>query len=221
MGYAASLMPELSADARRGLDYLGMEDPRNHLLDFDVDTDAMQALLDQLTAAVNQAQSAGETVRAAQVDAWAGSAANQFDDCKMQWYDYLLVAFDWILFLIDCLVAIIDWIFEIIRWVLALIDWLLGLISVIGAIEAVLDHFGVDTPRWVKRILKIAKLVEKGPKLILTVVAAAAWLLSKVGWMIDWLLDKLREGINWLRDAIDECGGAPDPWPDEPIEPNF
>ena len=104
---------------------------------------------------------------------------------------------------------------------LNLIDWVLGILSVFGAVLLLADEFGWRIPGWVRWLLKAGKLVEKLPKLILTVVAAAAWLVGKVGWVVDWLLDRLRDGINWIRDAIDECGGAPEKWPDEPIEPNF
>lgn len=221
MGYAVDLMPPLSEDAQRAIAYLGIDDPRNHLRDFDVDVDSMRTFAADLQSAVGQAKGAGETVRAAHVDGWQGAAAVQYDDCKMQWYDYLLVAFDWILFIVDCIVAIVDWIIEIIRWVLNLIDWVLGILSVFGAVLLLADEFGWRIPGWVRWLLKAGKLVEKLPKLILTVVAAAAWLVGKVGWVVDWLLDRLRDGINWIRDAIDECGGAPEKWPDQPIEPNF
>lgn len=221
MGYAMANAPTVSADAQRAIDYLGMEDPIGWLRDFDVDVDAMNTFIDQLRAEVASFEDSGAQLRAASIEDWSGAASAQYDSCRMEWYDYLILVGDWILFLIDCLVTIVDWVVEIIRWVLTLIDWLLGLLSVMGGILWLLDHFNVEVPGWVRKLLKFAKLVEKAPKLVLTIIGVAAWLVAQLGWVVDWLLDRLRDGIAWVRQWIDICTEAPDAWPDEPIEPAF
>lgn len=221
MGYAIANAPTVSADAQRAIDYFGMDNPVDWLQDFDLDIDALLATTDDMRSQVSAFSDAGAGLRAASISDWAGTANEQYDSCRMEWYDYLLLVADWVLFLVDCLVTIVDWVIEIIRWVLTLIDWLLGLLSVVGAILAAVDHWKIEIPGWLRRVLKLGKLLEKGPKIVVTLIAAAAWLVAQVGWVVDWLLDRLREGIAWVRQWIDICAQAPDAWPDEPIEPAF
>lgn len=221
MGYALQYQRPLTAEEQRGLEYFGLEDPNRWLEDFDVDIDALLATEEYVRGMAAELEEATALVRGASVDQWAGEAAASYDDCRMGFWDWVLIVIDRILWFIELVVLIVDWIIEIIRWVATFLDWLLGLLSVVGAILLALDHFGINVPRWLRRILEIGKLVEKVPKLILTIVGAAAWVIAQVGWVIDWLLDKLREGIAWLREQIAGCGGFLDPLPDEPIEPAF
>lgn len=219
MGYATQYKRPLTAEHQRALAELGWEDPNNWLDEYDVDITALEQYAQEVQRLVASLEDNTAIVRQASVPDWEGQAAIAYDECRMGFWDWVLIVIDRILWFVELVVLIVDWIVEIIRFVAELIDWLLGLLSVFGGILLLADQYGWKIPGWVRKILKLGKLVEKGPKIILTVVSVAAWLIAQFGAGIDWLLDKLREGIVWVRQKIAGCGGALDPLPDEPIEP--
>ncbi len=209
----------VSAEAQHAMSTYGISNPVDVVDDFAFDDVQYQAVVDSIRSTATSLQVASGALPRTGPSTWTGEAAVGWEDCENKFVAVLLRFVDFLLWFVEALVWFLDVIIELIRWLGTVIDWLLGLLTVIGAIELALDHFGVRVPSWVRSIFKFLKLVEKGPKIFITIIAAAAWLISKLAHYVDSFLDWAREGLGDFRQDIAGCLGAAPPIDDEPIEP--
>lgn len=209
----------VSAEAQLAMSTYGISNPVDVVEDFAFDDVHYQAVVDSIRSTATSLQTASRALPQTGPATWTGEAAVGWDACENKFVAVLLAIADFLVWFVEALVWFLDVIIELIRWLGTVIDWVLGLLTVIGAIELALQHFGVRVPAWVRSIFKFLKLVEKAPKLIITIIAAAAWLISKLAHYIDDFLDWAREGLGDFRQDIAGCLGAAPKIEDEPIEP--
>ncbi|MDN5727149.1 MAG: hypothetical protein L0G99_14645 [Propionibacteriales bacterium] len=205
--------------AQLAMDRYAIPNPVDAAMKFDIDVDAIREQLATLDAAKQAVGSARETLPQSPPDTWGGDTADAWTECTVTFWNVLLHIWDFLVWFAEALIWFIDLIIEAIRWLGETIDFLLGLISVIGTIDMLLEANGVRVPRWIRTIFKILKIVEKAPKLIIAVVAAAALVIALLGKYIDQFLDWVREGIRSYRRSIESCLGRGPEIEDEPIGP--
>lgn len=211
----------VTPQAQLAMDRYAIPNPVDAAMEFDINLDAIRAQAATLESAKSDLGAARETLPEGPPDTWAGGSAAAWSDCVVTFWDVLLRIWDFIVWFAEALIWFIDLILEVLRWVANLVDWILGLLSIIGAIEMALDKLGVRVPGWIRGLMKLLKLVEKGAKLIFLIVTAAAWLIGKIGKPIDQFLDWLRGQLESYRKSIAGCLGTGPDIEDEPIEPMF
>lgn len=211
----------VTPEAQLAMDRYGFPNPVDEAVKFDIDLDAIRGQITTLESAKSQVSSAQSAIPEGPPDSWAGASAEAWSGCTVTFWDVLLRIWDFIVWFVEALIWFIDLIMEIVRWIANVVDWILGILSIIGAIEMALDKFGVRVPSWIRGLMKLFKLVEKGAKLILMIVTAAAWLIGKIGKPIDQFLDWLRGQLESYRKSIAGCLGTGPDIEDEPIEPPF